>query len=93
MPFMKDIVLSVVPVRERRTITASLLDWLGRLHDFIDFALGSLAFLASEFSFIRSCEVHPVGVDNLAFFLEIKGLLMRFHFSLRQFVGIVLSVV
>ena len=93
MPLMEDIVLSIVPVRERRTITAGLLDRLRRLDNLINFALSSLAFLTSEFSFIRSCEVHPVGIDNLAFFLEIKGLFVRFNLSLRQLAVIVLTIV
>ena len=93
MPFVEDIILPVVPVGERSTIAACLLDWLRWLNDFINFARGSLALFPSELSFVCCCEVHSVGIDNLAFFLEIEGLLVGFDFRLGQFAVVVLAIV
>ena len=90
---MEDVVLAVVPVGERCTITASLLNRFGWLYDFINFARGPFTFFPSELGLVCRGEVHPVWVDNLAFFLEIEGLLVGFNFGLGEFRVVVLAIV
>lgn len=50
---VKDIVLAVVPVWERRCVGASLLDGPGWFGDLLDFARGALAFLPLELRLVR----------------------------------------
>jgi len=66
---MEDIVLAVVPVWISSMIRACLLNGLGRLNDIRLLWLGSEAFLAFIFGFVRRAQVHLVGINDLAFFL------------------------
>ena len=90
---MEDIILSIVPVRERSTIRTRLLNRSGWFIDLVDFTLCSLALLPLKLRFICRCKIHPVWVDNFALFLQVEGLLVRFHFRLDQLAVEVLAIV
>ena len=93
MPLVEHVVLAVVPVGERRTIAACLLNRFRWLYNFIDFSRGPFPLFPPELGLVGRVEVHPVRIDNLAFFLEIEGLLVRFDFGLGELRVVVLAVV
>ena len=93
MLLMEDIILAVVPVRKTGVVAGGLGDGLGRFDYLIDLRCGSLAFLATELGLVGCRQVHIVRVDDLAFFLEIEGLLVVLHVRLGQLAVVILLVV
>ena len=90
---MENIVLAIVPVRERGLVRAGLLDRPRWLHNFFNFPRSSVAFFASEFSFVCRGEVHLVWVDDLALLLQIKGLFVWFDLRLCELSVIILAII
>ena len=83
MLLMEYIVLSVVPVGERRLIGGCLLDWLGCVDDVGHFALCLLSLLACVLLFVSRLKVHLVRVDDLGLFFKVESLLMVLDLGLR----------
>ena len=90
---MEDVILAILPVGEASLVAGRLLDGLGWLNDFINLRCGSLALLTTIFGLIGGGEVHAVRVDNLGFFLKVKGLLMILDLGLLQLAIVLLLVV
>ena len=90
---MEDIILAIVPVRKTGSITRSLGDGFGRFDYLIDFGCGTFTFFALELGLVGCRQVHIVRVDDLAFFLEIEGLLVVLHVRLGQLAVVILLVV
>ena len=90
---MEDVVLSVLPVGERRLVRACLLDRLRWFHNVCNLGLRSLALFSSVLGFVGGREVHPMRVNDLGLLLQIESRLVVLHLGLPQFVVIVLSVV
>jgi len=93
MLLMEDIVLSVIPVGERRVIRTGLLDGFRRLYYFRSFLSCLFTLLTSELRFVCSRHVHLVRVYDPALFLEIEGFFMALDFGLGKFFCKILAIV
>ena len=93
MFLMEYIILAVIPVRKTGVVARRLGDGLRRFDYLIDFGCGSFAFLAAELGLVGRREVHIVRIYDLAFFLEVEGLLVVLHVRLGQLAVVVLLVV
>ena len=90
---VEDVVLAVVPIGERCVVRAGLLDGPRWLNNLIHLPRGSFALLPAELSFICSCEVHPMRVNNLALLFQIERLLVWLDLGLGQLAVVVLAIV
>ena len=90
---MENIVLAIVPVRERSRVGTCQLNGLGSLSNFLSLGLCTLALFTLVLYLVRRGQIHPVWVDNFGLFLKIEGALMILHLSLSQLAVVVLTVV
>jgi len=91
--FVEDIIVAVLPVRERCLVRARLLDGLRWMCHFLNFLFGLQALLSSELAFVCSRHVHLVRVDDLGLFFEVECLLVVFDLCCGQLAVVVLTVV
>ena len=90
---VEDVVLTVGPVRVRRTVGGSLLDGLRGLNRLLGLGADLFALLSLILVLVRRLQVHVVRVDDLAFLLEVESFLVALNISLSQLAVIVLLVV
>ena len=90
---MENIVLTVVPIRERGVVRASLLNRFGGTHDLNIGLRSRFTLVAPEPLLVSRLEVHGVRVDDLRLLLHVKSLLVVLHLSDCKLVVVVLSIV
>lgn len=93
MLLMENIVLSVIPVGERRVIRTGLLDGFRRLHNLRSFLRSLFTLLTSVLRFVCCRHVHLMRVDDLALLLEVEGIFMALDFGLGEFFCKILAIV
>lgn len=76
MPLVEDIILAVVPVGEGGVVRAHLLDRLRRLNRLSSLLFRTFALLPPKLCLCGGLEVHPVRIDDLGLFLQVKGVLV-----------------
>ena len=90
---MEDVILAVVPVRERGMVRACLLNGPFCVNYLGDAGLGPLTLITLVLCFICSFEVHLVRVDDLGLLLKIEGGLVALDLRLCQLLSVVLTIV
>lgn len=90
---MEDVVVAVLPVRERGVVRAGLLNRLLRLNDLLLLEWLGQAFFTFEPVLVRRLQVHGVRVYDFGLFFKVKRLFVVLDLGACKFAVIVLPIV